>query len=262
MAAPTLTISVTIPAVVSRLAAATRTLDVLLPALGANTAARTRTVPLLEAVRPFLVGTPKTAPTVAVATVMVSSLATTASEITVIVATLGAVTLSSRARPLVHSDTQLATGHVAPGNAGKLLAGQISRDVHEGEGRVDFDVTDVAAIDASLARDCSNNGTRLHAVLLADLNAVARAGAGSRAAATAATSAIRAAFERAVLVASRLEGRADELAGLVQALLAANLSISAAILLTARRRTLVTDRRGHERGGDVLDAHLLAHVGQ
>ena len=123
-------------------------------------------------------------------------------------------------------------------------------------------MADVAAVDTALASDSADDRTGLDAVLLANLDAVARTGAGGRTAATAAARAVRPALDRAVLVAARLEGGAHELAGLVQLLLTADLAVSAAILLVAGRRALVAHGRGHEGRGDVLDGHVLTHVGQ
>ena len=123
-------------------------------------------------------------------------------------------------------------------------------------------MADVAAVDTALASDSADDRTGLDAVLLANLDAVARTGAGGRTAATAAARAVRPALERAVLVAARLEGGAHELAGLVELFLAADLSVSAAILLVAGRRALVAHGRGQQGRGDVLDAHVLTHVGQ
>ena len=127
---------------------------------------------------------------------------------------------------------------------------------------VDLDVADVAAVDAALACDRADDRTRLHAVLLTHLDAIARTGAGCRAAAAATTGTVRASLNRAVFVATGLESGADELAGLVQLFLTADLAITATILLDAGGGAIVANSRRHEGGGDVLDGHLTAEVGE
>ena len=205
--------------------------------------------------RTLLVAVPKTS--------LALAIATAASIVAIIVVAFAAletiaVTVVAPAGSLVHADTQLTARHVSLGDTGQLLAGEVRGDVDQRESRVDLNVPDVAAVDATLARNRADDGTGLHAVLLADLDAVTRTGAGGGAAARATTSTVRAALDRSVLIAAGLESSADELTGLVQLFLAANLAVATAILRDTRSRALVSDSRGHQRRSDVFDGDLIA----
>ena len=178
MAASAVAASIAVPTTIAAtLAIAAGTLDVLLPALGANAAARTRSIALFKAVRTLLVTVPKATLSITVAA--------TASVIAVEVAALTAletvaVAMRTAAGTLIHADAQLTARHVSLGDTGQLLAGQVRGDIDQREGRVDFDVADIAAVNAALACDRADDRTGLHAVLLAHLDAVAGTGAGCR----------------------------------------------------------------------------------
>ena len=103
---------------------------------------------------------------------------------------------------LVHANAQRTALNVALANAVQLIVGQVAGNFDQREGREDFNIANVATVNATFTSNRSDNRTGLHAVFLANLNAVS--GTGTKGC-LATTTALVAWLQRTILITTALE---------------------------------------------------------
>ena len=115
------------------------------------------------------------ATTGASATTLVETVASTLKTISAAhpVPAVAAVTAATALRSLIGTDLEGTARDLSIVDAVGGLGGELSDDLHKGEGRVDVNLAQVRAAQAALTCDSSDDGAGLDAVTVADLDTVA-----------------------------------------------------------------------------------------